>query len=88
MVLPVFFVPVITRFPVGLLMYWMTTNLWTVGQGIDHAADGPEAGGAAEADLAHAAEGRPRRRCRQRRGAEQPPSPQPAPAVSLGRRAA
>ena len=33
MVLPVFFVPVITRFPVGLLMYWMTTNLWTVGQG-------------------------------------------------------
>src|SRR5207248_6632424 len=34
MVLPVFFVPVITRFPVGLLMYWMTTNLWTVGQGI------------------------------------------------------
>ena len=34
MVLPVFFVPVITRFPIGLLMYWMTTNLWTVGQGI------------------------------------------------------
>src|SRR5438094_5007899 len=34
MVLPVFFVPIITRFPVGLLMYWMTTNLWTVGQGI------------------------------------------------------
>ncbi len=34
MVLPVAFVPVITRFPVGLLMYWMTTNLWTIGQGI------------------------------------------------------
>jgi YidC/Oxa1 family membrane protein insertase len=34
MVLPIFIVPVITRFPVGLLMYWMTTNLWTVGQGI------------------------------------------------------
>src|SRR3954469_3401899 len=34
MVLPVLFVPVITRFPVGLLMYWMTTNLWTIGQGI------------------------------------------------------
>lgn len=34
MVLPVFFVPVITRFPIGLLMYWVTTNLWTVGQGI------------------------------------------------------
>jgi YidC/Oxa1 family membrane protein insertase len=23
-----------TVFPVGLLLYWMTTNLWTVGQGI------------------------------------------------------
>jgi YidC/Oxa1 family membrane protein insertase len=34
MVLPVFFVPVITHFQVGLLMYWMTTNLWTVGQGV------------------------------------------------------
>jgi YidC/Oxa1 family membrane protein insertase len=34
MVLPFFITPFITRFPVGLLMYWMTTNLWTVGQGI------------------------------------------------------
>ena len=34
MVLPIVFVPVITRFPIGLLMYWMTTNLWTVGQGL------------------------------------------------------
>ena len=34
MILPVAFVPVITHFPVGLLMYWMTTNLWTIGQGI------------------------------------------------------
>ena len=23
-----------TTFPVGLLLYWMTTNLWTVGQGV------------------------------------------------------
>jgi YidC/Oxa1 family membrane protein insertase len=34
MVLPFFIIPFVTRFPVGLLMYWMTTNLWTVGQGI------------------------------------------------------
>jgi YidC/Oxa1 family membrane protein insertase len=34
MVIPFFILPFITRFPVGLLMYWMTTNLWTVGQGI------------------------------------------------------
>src|SRR5436305_9639346 len=31
-VLPIVFVPLfVTRFPVGLLLYWMTTNLWTVG---------------------------------------------------------
>jgi YidC/Oxa1 family membrane protein insertase len=34
MFLPVFFIPVISRFPTGLLLYWMTTNLWTVGQGL------------------------------------------------------
>jgi YidC/Oxa1 family membrane protein insertase len=40
LVLPIVFVPFIidppgsTVFPVGLLMYWMTTNLWTVGQGL------------------------------------------------------
>jgi YidC/Oxa1 family membrane protein insertase len=40
MVLPVVFVffiidpPGGTVFPVGLLIYWVTTNLWTVGQGL------------------------------------------------------
>jgi YidC/Oxa1 family membrane protein insertase len=40
MVLPVVFIffiidpPGGTVFPVGLLLYWMTTNLWTVGQGL------------------------------------------------------
>ncbi len=24
----------IARFPVGLVIYWVTTNLWTVGQGL------------------------------------------------------
>jgi len=32
--LPVFFLPVVVRFPTGLVIYWMTTNLWTVGQGL------------------------------------------------------
>jgi len=27
-------VPVLVNFPVGLVLYWVTTNLWTVGQGI------------------------------------------------------
>ena len=34
MVVPIFFITVIARFPVGLVIYWMTTNLWTVGQGL------------------------------------------------------
>jgi YidC/Oxa1 family membrane protein insertase len=25
---------VIVNFPVGLVIYWVTTNLWTVGQGL------------------------------------------------------
>jgi YidC/Oxa1 family membrane protein insertase len=40
MVLPLIFIPFIldppgsTVFPVGLLIYWLTTNLWSTGQGI------------------------------------------------------
>jgi YidC/Oxa1 family membrane protein insertase len=34
MLLPFVFIPFILRFPAGLVLYWMTTNLWTVGQGL------------------------------------------------------
>jgi YidC/Oxa1 family membrane protein insertase len=34
MVLPVVFVPFLLNFPSGLMIYWLTTNLWTTGQGI------------------------------------------------------
>jgi YidC/Oxa1 family membrane protein insertase len=34
MVMPLIFVFVIARFPAGLVIYWVTTNLWTVGQGL------------------------------------------------------
>jgi YidC/Oxa1 family membrane protein insertase len=34
MVLPVVFLPFILRFPSGLMIYWLTTNLWTTGQGV------------------------------------------------------
>jgi YidC/Oxa1 family membrane protein insertase len=33
MVLPIVFIPFILNFPSGLMIYWMTTNLWTTGQG-------------------------------------------------------
>jgi YidC/Oxa1 family membrane protein insertase len=32
--MPLIFVFVIARFPAGLVLYWVTTNLWTVGQGL------------------------------------------------------
>ncbi|HEX8159760.1 MAG TPA: YidC/Oxa1 family membrane protein insertase [Solirubrobacteraceae bacterium] len=31
--LPFVFTPIIIGFPAGLIVYWVTTNLWTVGQG-------------------------------------------------------
>jgi len=34
MFLPLLFLTVVARFPTGLILYWMTTNLWTVGQGL------------------------------------------------------
>jgi YidC/Oxa1 family membrane protein insertase len=34
MVLPIIFIPFIIRFPSGLMIYWLTTNLWTTGQGL------------------------------------------------------
>jgi YidC/Oxa1 family membrane protein insertase len=34
MILPVGFVFFLINFPVGLVIYWVTTNLWTVGQGL------------------------------------------------------
>jgi YidC/Oxa1 family membrane protein insertase len=34
MILPFVFIPFIVNFPAGLVLYWMTTNLWTVGQGL------------------------------------------------------
>jgi YidC/Oxa1 family membrane protein insertase len=34
MVVPLIFITFIARFPTGLVLYWVTTNLWTVGQGV------------------------------------------------------
>jgi YidC/Oxa1 family membrane protein insertase len=34
MAMPLIFVFVISHFPAGLVLYWVTTNLWTVGQGL------------------------------------------------------
>jgi YidC/Oxa1 family membrane protein insertase len=34
MFVPLIFLTVIAHFPAGLVIYWVTTNLWTVGQGL------------------------------------------------------
>jgi YidC/Oxa1 family membrane protein insertase len=34
LVLPIVFIPFILNFPSGLMIYWMTNNLWTTGQGL------------------------------------------------------
>jgi YidC/Oxa1 family membrane protein insertase len=31
-ILPLIFVPFIISFPAGLILYWITTNIWTIGQ--------------------------------------------------------
>ena len=31
-VLPLIFVPFVISFPAGLILYWITTNVWTIGQ--------------------------------------------------------
>jgi YidC/Oxa1 family membrane protein insertase len=32
MALPLLFVPLIIKFPIGVMLYWITTNFWTFGQ--------------------------------------------------------
>jgi YidC/Oxa1 family membrane protein insertase len=34
LVMPIAFVFFLLNFPTGLLIYWVTTNLWTMGQGL------------------------------------------------------
>jgi YidC/Oxa1 family membrane protein insertase len=34
LVMPLVFLFIVAHFPAGLVLYWMTTNLWTVGQGL------------------------------------------------------
>ena len=51
---------VIAHFPAGLVLYWVTTNLWTVGQGSSRAGSCPETPAPRpRSEVADAAEGRP-----------------------------
>ena len=82
MVVPLIFITFIARFPVGLVLYWVTTNLWTVGQGLVTRRLVPRTplarlgNGAEEELVAHS---------RRRRSS---PSPRTAPATAAGGRQA
>ena len=82
MFMPLVFVFVIARFPAGLVLYWVTTNLWTVGQGLITRRLDAEDGRAddRQEELAHAAD--ERRRTASGNGAKRrariSPKPQPA----------
>jgi YidC/Oxa1 family membrane protein insertase len=88
--LPFFFVPFVIGFPAGLLIYWITTNLWTVGQGfvVRRLAPAPHlqtAGGATAPVPAGARAAAPQRRRRPSdqaedgASAEKPAAEKPAP---------
>ena len=62
MVLPVVFVPFIINFPAGLMLYWLTTNLWTTGQGLVTRRLMPKPAAAREAELPDARQGGARSR--------------------------
>jgi YidC/Oxa1 family membrane protein insertase len=70
MVVPLIFITVIARFPAGLVLYWVTTNLWTVGQGVITRRLMPKT----------PAPSWPKRTSRTAPKAEPEPAPAPAPA--------
>ena len=57
LVLPIAFIPFVLNFPAGLMLYWLTTNLWTTGQGIVTRKLVPKKVTSAEEELADAPEG-------------------------------
>jgi YidC/Oxa1 family membrane protein insertase len=87
MALPFVFVPFIIGFPAGLLVYWITTNVWTIGQQYvirktighpsQHAKEAAEAAAASPAGARAAAA--PERRPRPRGGQEPEGKPAEVP---------
>ena len=75
MVLPVFFIPFLLQFPLGLVIYWVTTNLWTVGQGLVTRRLVPKTA-AAQATAQKRSSRTPRK------GEEGDSQPEPAPAAA------
>jgi YidC/Oxa1 family membrane protein insertase len=69
--LPIVFIPFILSFPSGLMIYWLTTNLWSTGQGLVTRRHMP----------------RPKLAEREKKTSRTPPKEEPAPAPKSGGRA-
>lgn len=67
--LPLVFVPFIIQFPAGLILYWITTNVWTIGQqfAVKKFIPPPEVPDPEEAKAAKAPPPPPRKRKKRRR---------------------
>ena len=68
MALPFIFVPFIISFPAGLVLYWITTNIWTIGQQyvVKQVMPPPEVPTAAEAAAAKPPPPPPRKKKKRR----------------------
>jgi len=67
-VLPLIFVPFVINFPAGLVLYWITTNIWTIGQQytIQRLVPAPHVPTAAEVQAAKPPPPPPKKRKRRR----------------------
>ena len=84
MFLPIVFLPFILNFPSGLMIYWLTTNLWTTGQGLVTRRLMPKPQLPPKNARAHAAEGSAS--CRRTARAERRPAPHGSPSSGAPRR--
>jgi YidC/Oxa1 family membrane protein insertase len=79
MILPLVFITVIARFPTGLVLYWMTTNLWTVGQGLITRRLVPKPGDKSAIPVARKSSRTPPKPDSGNGAALAPPAPKPQP---------
>jgi YidC/Oxa1 family membrane protein insertase len=80
LVLPLVFIGVVAHFPAGLVLYWVTTNLWTVGQGLVTRRLVPRTPlGAASTGAAKRSSKKPPDGAADGDARPEPPKPKPAP---------
>jgi YidC/Oxa1 family membrane protein insertase len=82
MVLPIVFIPFILSFPSGLMVYWLTTNLWTTGQGVVTRRMIPKAAPPEKRSSRAPAKAEPEPKAAAGKGSRQPPARDGKPVVA------